>query len=441
MAFGIVFLIFIHAAWTTTRLRRAEASLPQYTRSLPRITSVSRDTNFSQAKNVAPFLKEVDKNSKWRDTMETRVFSAEKVDGKSLFAPAYPSELPTNLGSRNTRLSWLAIRGKSTGVEDSWLLPAPVNRHDLRSFKRRPVPYDGCMWTGDGNSCTWSEMSATVVVYENIKTPPRNSLGVCGSAGKSELITEPTAAGENDERVFVPLDIAQSAYFAHFIDCLMPKLVYALELRAEDPLFFKKLYIFLPQNFASDNTYAVLKALDVDWTHAYPDENTVFRALIWTCHTPPISPRQGELIRRAFLGSRRKVCSGDIAYASRTPGTTRNGRHITNNVELIQSLKTMNRTVHVLSGTEPISWLRERLSQSCLLVGEHGTALANMVWLPDDAAVIELDGFGMYTIMWVLANVFGLKYGWLDHHKTPNTVEPQALVALVNMFLAKPGVA
>ena len=119
--------------------------------------------------------------------METRVFSAEKVDGKSLFAPAYPSELPTNLGSRNTRLSWLAIRGKSTGVEDSWLLPAPVNRHDLRSFKRRPVPYDGCMWTGDGNSCTWSEMSATVVVYENIKTPPRNSLGVCGSAGKSEL--------------------------------------------------------------------------------------------------------------------------------------------------------------------------------------------------------------------------------------------------------------
>ena len=225
MAFGIVFLIFIHAAWTTTRLRRAEASLPQYTRSLPRITSVSRDTNFSQAKNVAPFLKEVDKNSKWRDTMETRVFSAEKVDGKSLFAPAYPSELPTNLGSRNTRLLWLATRGKSTGVEDSWLLPAPVNRHDLRSFKRRPVPYDGCMWTGDGNSCTWSEMSATVVVYENIKTPPRNSLGVCGSAGKIELITEPTAAGENDERVFVPLDIAQSAYFAHFIDCLMPKLV------------------------------------------------------------------------------------------------------------------------------------------------------------------------------------------------------------------------
>ena len=71
-----------------------------------------------------------------------------------------------------------------------------------------------------------------------------------------------------------------------------------------------------------------------------------------------------------------------------------------------------------------------------LCAGEHGTALANMVWLPDDAAVIELDGFGMYTIMWVLANVFGLKYGWLDHHKTPNTVEPQALVALVNMFLA-----
>ena len=179
IAFGIVFLIFIHAAWATTRLRR-----------------VSRDTNFSQAKNVASFHKEVDKNSKWRETMETRVFSAEKVDVESLFAPVYPSELPTNLGSRNTRLMWLATRGNSTGVEDSWLLPAPVNRHDLRSFKRRPVPYSGCMWTGDGNSCTWSEMSATVVVYENIKTPPRESLGVCGYTGKSDLITEPTTAGE-----------------------------------------------------------------------------------------------------------------------------------------------------------------------------------------------------------------------------------------------------
>ena len=91
IAFGIVFLIFIHAAWATTRLRR-----------------VSRDTNFSQAKNVASFHKEVDKNSKWRETMETRVFSAEKVDVESLFAPVYPSELPTNLGSRNTRLMWLA---------------------------------------------------------------------------------------------------------------------------------------------------------------------------------------------------------------------------------------------------------------------------------------------------------------------------------------------
>ena len=378
--------------------------------------------------------------------------SAEGLAERGVARPPKDSSTPTEsaenrsaqrrhgLGRRSrdpASTSWTAeIWRRSVRSRVAGLLPAPVNRHDLRSFKSRSVPYDGCMWTGDGNSCTWSETSATVIVYENIKTPPRHSLGVCGSQGKSELDTEPATAGENDERVFVPLDIAQSAYFAHFMDCLMPKLVYALELRAQDPLFFKKLYIYLPRNFASDDTYAVLKALDVEWTHAYPDENTVFRALLWTCHTPAISPRQGEFIRRAFLGSGRKECAGDIAYASRTPGTARNGRHITNDAELIQSLKTMNRTVHVLSGTEPISWLRERLSQSCLLVGEHGTALANTVWLPDNAAVTELDGFGMYTIMWVLANVFGLKYGWLDHHKTPNTVEPRALVALVNMFLA-----
>jgi len=66
-----------------------------------------------------------------------------------------------------------------------------------------------------------------------------------------------------------------------------------------------------------------------------------------------------------------------------------------------------------------------------VLVGEHGTAMYNMVWLPNDAYVIELDGFKKYTVFSVLANVFGLKYAWLNHVDTPNEVDPERLKAIV----------
>ena len=52
--------------------------------------------------------------------------------------------------------------------------------------------------------------------------------------------------------------------------------------------------------------------------------------------------------------------------------------------------------------------------------------------LPSDAYVIELDGFKKYTVWFgVLANVFGLKYVWLNHVDTPNEVDLERLRAIV----------
>ena len=93
----------------------------------------------------------------------------------------------------------------------------------------------------------------------------------------------------------------------------------------------------------------------------------------------------------------------------------------------------------VLSSSEPITWLCECLSKNCLLVGELGTALANVDWLPDDAAVIELDGFWIYHNVGA-SQCLRCEMRLAGPSQTPNEVEPEALTALVNVFLVKPQV-
>jgi hypothetical protein len=131
----------------------------------------------------------------------------------------------------------------------------------------------------------------------------RGAFGICGAAGKDDPEvdswaerTSSTASDNVVPEVFVPLDIAQSAYFAHFVDCLMPKLVYAIELRRRAPMFYAKLRVYLPGNEASRNTYSMLRHLNVSWTHVWPSD-TRFKAVVWVCHTPPISPPQGGAVQ------------------------------------------------------------------------------------------------------------------------------------------------
>ena len=53
---------------------------PVVTLPLSRLRRVSRDMSFNQATNVALYHKEVDKNSKWRGTIETSVFQILKTN-------------------------------------------------------------------------------------------------------------------------------------------------------------------------------------------------------------------------------------------------------------------------------------------------------------------------------------------------------------------------
>ena len=54
--------------------------------------------------------------------------------------------------------------------------------------------------------------------------------------------------------------------------------------------------------------------------------------------------------------------------------------------------------MRVITGLEPLDNLRRILGDACVLIGEHGTGLTNMILLPPDATVVEMDGHDMYTV-------------------------------------------
>lgn len=272
------------------------------------------------------------------------------------------------------------------------------------------------------------------------------------------------------DEVFIPLDIAQSTYYAHFVDCLLPKLVYVMELRRLAPTFYANLRVYMPAEKASERSYELLRHMNVTWTHQWPLDKR-FKAIVWVCHTPPISPPQAAAILNAVrlrdddtatvrdvdvhddtttdenkkvnnvvdtVPARRprKSCSGAVVYASRPKRVTANGRNIRDEDGIVKALEARGRgPVRVITGMESMDVLRQVLGDACYLVGEHGTGLTNMIFLPPDATVLEMDGWNMYTVMWTMANAFGLRYAWFKHDK--EEVDADQLVLLLNAIERK----
>lgn len=302
-----------------------------------------------------------------------------------------------------------------------WTSPAAITTDQL-AFRGREQAFDGCRWDRTGG-CTWGQggWTAVVSVLRYVTLPPRRALGVCGASGKSHISSAASTQSLGrtlDERVFVPIDVAQSAFFGHFMDCLMPKLVYVLAMRRSttDLLFRHGVLIYFPKEYESANTYSVLRALNVSWTHDYP-VGRLFRTAIWVCHTPPMSPEQASSMKAELTnafppGGGTRDCL--VVFASRARGT-RNGRHPPNEAGAIAFLMTRRCVVNVIYGDEPLPQLAQTLGSASLLIGEHGTALYNMAFLPKGSTVLELDGWYKYTIFYTMASAYGLQYAWLDH--------------------------
>lgn len=147
-----------------------------------------------------------------------------------------------------------------------------------------------------------------------------------------------------------------------------------------------------------------------------PSQEKAFRAVIWACDLPAITLRASYSIRSILNWrlSRFEKCdpTAPMVWVSREYGNIRNGRHINNEDAIIKYIKESSfkrfKNVVVMKGTEDLATKQKMVRRSCMLVGEHGTGLYHFIWMSNDAAVLELDGFNMYTIFWTYATSLGL---------------------------------
>ncbi|XRB02174.1 hypothetical protein NFJ02_13g15280 [Pycnococcus provasolii] len=121
-------------------------------------------------------------------------------------------------------------------VRESHLVSWYTQTHDadtMLALQQAPMAFDGCTW--EGPRCLWPAQPVLLERWDGASVVDHDALGVCGSGGHRAPGSIVPDASPVDSRMYVPLDIAQGSYYPHFVDCVMPKLVYALAQRGRWP--------------------------------------------------------------------------------------------------------------------------------------------------------------------------------------------------------------
>jgi len=151
-------------------------------------------------------------------------------------------------------------------VRESHLVSWYTQTHDadtMLALQQAPMAFDGCTW--EGPRCLWPAQPVLLERWDGASVVDHDALGVCGSGGHRAPGSIVPEASPVDSRMYVPLDIAQGSYYPHFVDCVMPKLVYALAQRGDG----QGVLVYIPPEYKSKDTETLLAQLDVQ--HASAD--------------------------------------------------------------------------------------------------------------------------------------------------------------------------
>ena len=91
-------------------------------------------------------------------------------------------------------------------------------------------------------------------------------------------------------------------------------------------------------------------------------------------------------------------------------GGTRNARPVEGAEHLEKAFEKRQFLVYADAGAVPLAELARRLYGSCRLAGFSGTAMANLVFLPPNAAVLEFNLYRLYANYWQWSHALGICY-------------------------------
>ena len=240
-------------------------------------------------------------------------------------------------------------------------------------------------------------------------------------------------------RVVVYMNMRESGYFGHAVDNVLPR-VFAVVGGAQRS--GHSVSVVLPplgRRSMSENTKLLCKFLGLELLQRVPLEphrvvgvagvaswsrelRQSFQRAIWKSPllreaSPGLCPGDLELPPLAQLRLPNATSRGCSTCNSGTAGVflgrhggTRNSRPVEGAEHLEEAFRTRGFATYADAGAAPLQDLARSLYGACRLAGFSGTAMANLIFLPQRAAVAEFNPYLLYANYWHWSHALGYCY-------------------------------
>ena len=241
------------------------------------------------------------------------------------------------------------------------------------------------------------------------------------------------AKNTGSKLVVVYMNLRESGYFGHAIDNVLPR-VYAVVGGARSS--GHKVSVVLPplgRRSMSENTKLLCKFLGLELLQRVPLEphrvvgvsgvaawswelRQALQRAIWTSPLLKASKPalcQGTEVLRAVNATPQSCIpcnSGQPGVFLSRHGGTRNSRPVAGAEHLEDVFRRRGFATFADASAVPLHLLAQDLYGACRLAGFSGTAMANLIFLPPQAAVAEFNPYLLYANYWQWSHALGFCY-------------------------------
>ena len=278
------------------------------------------------------------------------------------------------------------------------------------------MPFGGCRRFG-ATYCVYPQGYSYVYTFTSAYAP-KSEWGhqACGLYHKAVRFQEHLS--DCDPRTFIPLDVAEGGYFAHFMTNVLPKLA----LIPHSDLYNALVYL-PPTAGVSRDTRVVADMLNLSITTSIP--KTCFRKVIWACNAIGYHWSMANGIR-TLLSVATLPDPHVRIYMKRNSGN-KNGRGVRNERSVIRHYQDNGFTI--LDGETPLDKILPLLRRASVFISAHGGACAKIFFMPKDSVFIEIDTHKRKTSIYhLVARSLDIHYGFL--HFTSGTINVDTVDAL-----------
>eukprot|EP00747_Dinoflagellata_sp_TGD_P164452 gnl/TRDRNA2_/TRDRNA2_184420_c0_seq1.p1 gnl/TRDRNA2_/TRDRNA2_184420_c0~~gnl/TRDRNA2_/TRDRNA2_184420_c0_seq1.p1 ORF type:complete len:476 (+),score=68.91 gnl/TRDRNA2_/TRDRNA2_184420_c0_seq1:82-1509(+) len=294
----------------------------------------------------------------------------------------------------------------------------------LRDVSER-IPYGNAFARVNESTGRYKEQDSTMFISANPGSYSNNEKWPGDASGRREMwqnlgfgthaarcSPEEAIANANAKHLVVRLNFPDASYFGHAIDNLFPRL---MTLLRGAHLANHSVSVVIPKKpHFSKNTERLLNMMGVRLLTEAP--KTPNRAVdlsqvaSWTnLHRQAFR----EELRGSILKHAKPACCscGDNSSKKVWLSRAHETRRPIEGVRLLEEpLTEQGFEIVEKPGDEEIVGFARRLYQTCILGGFAGTAMLNMLFLPDNATVVEYNPTGLYADYWMWSHVLGLNY-------------------------------